>query len=210
MVALTPERAVAVGEFGVVAATQDGGQLWHTVPGAGRGTLTAIDAGGGRIIAVGLDGAAFEIYWPTEPESEEASEVTDEPLETAEAEDEAQEESAPDWLPELRPLDAGTEQHLFDLVLGASGDGLAVGDRTLLRFEGGSFASADAHESLALDFEWLGGAALGPDASLWAVGRAGLIARSGGGGASFERAIRWSDVEIAATSTAEDAEKEEP
>ena len=185
VVALGAERAIAVGEFGVVAVTFDGGERWQTASGGRGGTLTAIANGGGRTVTVGLDGVAFEIVWPSVDDSGQDRETPADSTDGSELP-----------LPRLVRIDTQTEQHLFDVVLGADGSGFACGDRVLLRLEKDVFRAAEVHESLALDFEWLGGATLGPNGSLWAVGRAGLIAQGGDEDGPFKRALEWSEVGI--------------
>jgi len=59
------QNAIIVGEFGVVAVTENGGELWSLVPGSDRSTWTAADHVNGRVIAVGLDGNALALELST-------------------------------------------------------------------------------------------------------------------------------------------------
>lgn len=59
------QNAIIVGEFGAVAVTENGGELWSLIPGSKRATWTAADHANGRVIAVGLDGNALALELST-------------------------------------------------------------------------------------------------------------------------------------------------
>jgi photosystem II stability/assembly factor-like uncharacterized protein len=55
-------NAVAVGEFGTLIRTRDGGATWSQIPSPAQTTYTAVAAAGDHAIAVGLTG--YIVYIP--------------------------------------------------------------------------------------------------------------------------------------------------
>lgn len=59
--AYSPQEAIAVGEFGLIVATNDGGVTWTRVTSPTKGTYTAVAVAATYAIAVGIDGIAVNV-----------------------------------------------------------------------------------------------------------------------------------------------------
>lgn len=144
--ALDERRAVAVGEFGVVAATNDGGQVWKVVTEQAFPSLLDIALAGDQGYAVGLNGTLLALgvgadgLWTAEPQS------------------------------------VGTSQHLLCVAVSTNGRDALIGGNGLLLTRGKSgFQTATVAPEVGLTYTWLGGAAIAEDGRAVAVGQGGLI-----------------------------------
>lgn len=59
--AYSPQEAIAVGEFGLIVSTNDGGLNWTRVMTPNKGTYTAVAVTSDHAIAVGIDGLAVQV-----------------------------------------------------------------------------------------------------------------------------------------------------
>jgi len=148
-------RLILVGEFGVVATSTDNGSHWSVLGGAESSvTFTSVATWGNHAMAVGLGGALVKV-----------SELPGSALETGE-----------ELSLQVENVNSGTEEHLFDLSLQPSGDGLAVGQGGVLRLVAGA---PDSHlapiESLP-GFRWYGGvSAVDKNGNYIVVGSSGAL-----------------------------------
>lgn len=145
VIAIDAMTAVAVGEFGIVIYTTDGGKAWHIAQSTTKTTLTAVAAYDNHIIVAGLDGIIL------------TTEITGEGL------------TAPRLLP------VNTKQSFFDIALNDKGDGYAVGRAAAFQIRDGNFSPAKLDSPYGRPSNWLGAVALLPDGGAFLVGKRGIV-----------------------------------
>lgn len=68
VLALDSQRAIVTGEFGVLAITENGGNHWQLLKTPRKTTMTALASTDTYIVAIGLDGTAWQFPFSQEPE----------------------------------------------------------------------------------------------------------------------------------------------
>lgn len=139
--------AILVGEFGVVAHTENGGQLWLVSFNADAGTLLSVAYMGDGAIAVGLDGGIFTLLQSTEAQREAVKVIRIAKHKKAEAKAmkkakrRKKEYTVNEYVPlpetdvdfNVSRIDGGTKEHLYGVTTSDKGDAYAVGASSLLK-----------------------------------------------------------------------------
>lgn len=162
-------HAIAVGEFGVVAITANGGATWTVVPVPVKTTYTAVTAARNFAMAVGLDGVAIII-----PRKRVKAGLT------------ARSQSS-----KMTALSIPTKSHLFDVALRPDGQGFLVGQSTILKYDGRTLEQVEAQAERDMRFSWYGGVALLPAGGAIIVGIQGLILELDQASNVFVQKTRW-------------------
>ncbi len=180
IVVRSESEAALVGEFGVVAHTQDGGEHWSLVANESRGTLLSIAAAGDRYVVVGSDGV-INLVSPVVSLSTSAvaeGTVTAVGPNQAEATVPAGQAPSPHAIEyQIQPLATGTTEHFFAVSAAGDGVAVAVGRSAVVKIHGTTVTPLVADDSVALPFSWFGGVAVLEDGSFWSVGIRGAVAR---------------------------------
>jgi hypothetical protein len=183
------DNAILVGEFGVVAHTENGGDTWLVTPLEEQITWLSVDGKNGSLYAVGLEGSMVRLTVATAAERE----GIDNRVAQLEAEEEARarkkaERRKRQYVPKEKQalphsdveyvatsISTGTTEHLFDIAMAGDTDAIAVGRSTVLKVSGSVATPLQAGPDFPLPFVWLGGVAVTPDGTLWSAGIRGLV-----------------------------------
>jgi hypothetical protein len=202
VIAKDANTAILVGEFGVVAHTENAGGLWLVSYNADAGTLLSIAQQGDTAIAVGLDGGIFALTVATEDQRAEAVKVraAKRAKLIARAMKKAKrrkKEYVPlefEDIPETQmdfhvsKIDSGTTEHLYD-VTEANGSVIAAGASSLLKISVKQRApvvvSLVPAEGFPLPFVWMGGVSVTPSGDVWAAGIRGMIVKGSASDMTF-------------------------
>lgn len=146
VVAKDANTAILVGEFGMVAHTENAGDLWLVSYNAEPGTLLSVAPQGGGAIAVGLDGGIYALTIATEEQRDEVKQMREAKHAklVAKAMKKAKRRKK-EYVPiefveipetdmdlHITKIDSGTKEHLYD-VAQANGAAIVVGASTLLK-----------------------------------------------------------------------------
>lgn len=149
VVALDARRAVAAGEFGVIAATEDAGATWRVITEQVYPTLLDLAIVKDRGYAVGLNGTLLSLGL----------------------------DGAGTW--QVSPVETGGVQHLLAVALSADGGtGLVGGNGVLFTVTGAKLAPAAVAPEFPLGYAWIGGVAIGRGGQAVAVGQGGVVLRA--------------------------------
>lgn len=88
-------------------------------------------------------------------------------------------------------IDTGSDAHLFDVALDASGNGFAVGAGSAFKVSGDVMTPVKIDLKQGADLVWLGGVGLSPSNSAIAAGSRGLLLRYQASTNSFEPLSDW-------------------
>lgn len=155
--ALDETRAIAVGEFGVVAFTRNAGQNWNVVTEQVYPTLLDVSISGDRGYAVGLNGTLLALT----------------------------QQGDGTWKVDVQPTN--TQAHMLAVAVAAGGkSALVAGNGMLLTLGQSGFQPAAISSKIDLNYLWLGGAALGDNGRAVVVGQGGLILAASATTATFE------------------------
>ncbi len=188
VVALSADRAVAVGEFGVIVHTENGGELWTTTPVETEVTWTAIDGVQGELVIVGLDGNAARLTLATE---EQRQAIVDILRQQAEAEEAKEKRKArlrkKEYIPQpinvslgeveyiLDQFDTSSSEHFFDVDFLPDGKSVIAGRGLILGYDGKGTAPFASDDNLPVEYMWFGGVAANGTGKFMAVGIRGLV-----------------------------------
>ena len=115
---LSKTRAMLAGEFGVIAETTDAGKTWKIISSSDiTATFTEIEQVNNSVLAVGLDGVVVQVN----TNSIEMVDSTEDGKST-----------------QIKVLDSGVSNHLFDIVSNKKGEGIVVGLANILKIKNGS------------------------------------------------------------------------
>lgn len=147
VIAKDANTAILVGEFGMVAHTEDAGNLWMVSFNDDPGTLLSVDYFGDGAIAVGLDGGIYTLMQSTQEQRDEVTEMR--LAKHAKAEAKAMKKAkrrkkayvAKEYVPfpetevdyQVTRVDSGTKEHLYGVTTASNGRAYVVGVSTLLQ-----------------------------------------------------------------------------
>jgi photosystem II stability/assembly factor-like uncharacterized protein len=192
--AKSADNALLVGEFGVVAHTENGGDVWLVTPVESDITWLAIDGGkdkdnNEKAYVVGLDGQILSLTLATDSQREAI--IAREAEKQAKAETRARKKAKrlgrefsakkAEQLPvsdieyAAEFIDSKTNEHLFDIAITAAGEAVVVGRSVMLKIVDATSIHLQADVGFPLSNIWLGGIDVLPDASIWAAGIRGLV-----------------------------------
>ena len=157
VVAKDANSAILVGEFGMIAHTENKGELWLVSYNPSKGTLLSIASHGDGAVAVGLDGGVTYITLATDEQMAEVKAIEQERL--AKIERKARKKAARkkreyipvvvEPLPEteinyyVTTVGTGIKNHLYDVSSTSAGDVIVVGASAMFKV---SISEATASE----------------------------------------------------------------
>jgi hypothetical protein len=185
------QTAVLVGEFGIIAHTENAGEYWKITPVETTVTWLSVAASKDCIYIVGLDGSGSCLTKASEEQSKKIA------LQRAEKIAKEQEKSRKKalrrgekyTLPEeyytpesdveyvVKPIETGSTEHLFDVVKMSDGGAVAVGRSTIIRLMRNKGVSLIANKGLPIDYLWFGGIDFSSTTQFWAAGIKGLVVK---------------------------------
>ena len=187
--AIDADNAIVVGEFGLVAHTQNAGELWTVTPAENTITWLAIDGSGDAIYVVGLDGSAAQLNVATD----EQREIIDKRLAAKIARMEAKARRKAKRLKKqyvpvvaksqirsdieyvVNAIDTKTSEHFFDVTVNTNGQAVAVGRSAVMQLNRQSAAPFLPQQSLPMNYLWFGGVDITSSGTVWAAGIRGLV-----------------------------------
>jgi len=183
--------AILVGEFGVIAHTENGGQTWLLTPTESSITYLAVAGNDELAYVVGLDGTVVRLSIATEAQwsamrkrvAEKAVKTKAKAIAKAKRKKRKYIEKAIVSLPQsdieyfLNPVSSNTSEHLFDVDVAKNGDALIVGRSTVIKISDSDTVALEPENAFPLPFVWLGGVSILPDGTFWASGIRGVIAK---------------------------------
>ena len=188
--AMDRDSAILVGEFGVVAHTENGGNYWLITPVKSKITWLAVDGADDMAYVVGLDGEILRLSIATEAQRKEIDRQAAAEAAKAEAKARARakrrkqqyvkKETAD--LPRsdieyfAEPIASGSGEHLFDITVTSSNEAVVVGRSAMLKIAGDTTAFLKPDDEFPLPFIWMGGVAVTSSGHIWAPGIRGLVA----------------------------------
>ena len=181
--------AILVGEFGLVAHTENAGEHWLITPVKSKITWLAVDGANDGAYAVGLDGEILRLSVASDAQRKEIDRQAAAEAAKAEAkararakrrkqqyvkkETEALPRSDIEYFTEF--VDSGTGEHLFDITMTGGNEAVVVGRSIMLKITGGTTAELTPAASFPLPYVWMGGVAVTPSGRIWAPGIRGLV-----------------------------------
>lgn len=195
--------AILVGEFGVIAHTEDAGEHWIITPVDTKVTWLSLALSQDCIYVVGLDGNAACLTVASEQQREEIDKnlaqryAKEQEKARKKAARRGQKYSAPlkDDIPRsaveyvVTPITTGSTEHLFDVVKLSDGGALTVGRSTVVRLRQGKGMPLEATEGLPIDYLWFGGVGFSSTDQFWAVGIQGLVIKGDVSQMSYSAAL---------------------
>jgi photosystem II stability/assembly factor-like uncharacterized protein len=161
VVAKDADSAILVGEFGMIAHTENKGELWLVSYNPSRATLLSVASHGDGAIAVGLDGGVVSIALATDEQWAEV-EAIEQALQ-AKKEEKARKKAARkkrEYVPEhveplpkvdtnyyITKIDSGLTNHLYDVSATASNEVVVVGASVMFKVSEAEKEVAAAIES---------------------------------------------------------------
>ena len=187
--AIDRASAILVGEFGVVAHTENGGNYWLITPVKSKITWLAVDGADDMAYVVGLDGEILRLSIATEAQRKEIDRQTAAEAAKAEAKARARAKrrkqqyvkKVSDTLPRseieyfAEPIASGTGEHLFDVTVTSSNEAVVVGRSAMLKITGNMTTFLQPDDGFPLPFIWMGGVAVTTAGRIWAPGIRGLV-----------------------------------
>ena len=181
--------AILVGEFGVVAHTENGGKHWLITPVESKITWLAVDGADDMAYVVGLDGEILRLSIATEAQRKEIDRQAAAEAAKAEAKARARAKRRKQQyvkketgnLPRSdmeyfsEPIASGSREHFFDVVVTSSNEAVAVGRSAMLKITGSTTVFLTPDNDFPLPFVWMGGVAVTSAGRIWAPGIRGLV-----------------------------------
>ena len=191
VVAKDANSAILVGEFGVVAHTENAGKLWMVSYNPHKNTILSIAKSDQGAVAVGLDGGIFNITLATDEQRAEVKAIEEERLAKIEAKaiKKAQRRKkvyvpkVVEPLPEteidyyITKIDSGTKEHIYDVSETPNGDAIAVGAHTVVKISADTVTPLTPMNDFPLPFVWVGGVSVTPSGDIWAAGIRGMVVK---------------------------------
>jgi hypothetical protein len=191
VIAKDANTAIVIGEFGVIAHTEDSGQLWSISYNSEKNTLLSIAATQNGAVAVGLDGGVYQIQLATEEQRAEVkatllaeqTQAEEKARKTAERRGRTYVPKVAEELPEteidyhVSKIDSGIKEHLYDVASAPNGSVIAVGVSSVLKISGETVTPLLPAEDFPLPFVWMGGVDVTPSGDIWSAGLRGMIVK---------------------------------
>ncbi len=184
------DTAILVGEFGVVAHTENSGKHWLITPVESKITWLAVDGADDMAYVVGLDGEILRLSVATEAQRKEIDRQA--AAEAAKAETKARARAKrrkqqyvkkeTENLPRSdieyfsEPIASGSMEHFFDVMVTSSNEAVVVGRSAMLKITGSTTTFLTPDNDFPLPFVWMGGVAVTSAGRIWAPGIRGLVA----------------------------------
>lgn len=188
VVALSADRAVAVGEFGVIVHTENGGELWTTTPVETDVTWTAIDGVQDELVIVGLDGNAARLIVATKEQREAIVDILRQQAEVEEAKKKRKARlRKKEYIPQpinvsvgdveyvLDQFDTFSSEHFFDVDYLPDGQSVIAGQSLILGLDAKGTVPFANNDNLPVEFMWFGGVASNGPGKFMAVGIRGVV-----------------------------------
>ena len=187
--AIDRDSAILVGEFGVVAHTENGGNYWLITPVKSKITWLAVDGADDMAYVVGLDGEILRLSIATEAQRKEIDRQAAAEAAKAEAKARARAKrrkqqyvkKETEDLPRsdieyfADPIASGSGEHLFDITVISSNEAVVVGRSAMLKITGDATTFLKPDDEFPLPFIWMGGVAVTSTGHIWAPGIRGLV-----------------------------------
>lgn len=191
VVAKDANSAILVGEFGVVAHTENAGKLWMVSYNPHKNTILSVAKNDQGAVAVGLDGGIFNIALASDEQRAEVKAIEEKRLAKIEAKaiKKAQRRKkvyvpkVVEPLPEteidyyITKIDSGTKEHIYDVSETPNGDAIAVGAHTVVKISADTVTALTPMNDFPLPFVWVGGVSVTPSGDIWAAGIRGMIVK---------------------------------
>ena len=191
VIAKDANTAILVGEFGVVAHTENAGELWLVSYNADRSTLLSVASIEGGAIAVGLDGGIYKILPSSEEQRLEVKAIRVAKHAKQQAKERKKVERRGkvyvpkelELLPEtevdyvVKKIDSGTKEHFYDVTEMPNGEAIIVGVSSVTKVSGETVTPLSPAQDFPLPFVWIGGVDVTPSGDLWAAGLRGMIVK---------------------------------
>lgn len=182
-------NAVLVGEFGVIAHTENGGVTWLITPYKTKTTWLSIAGKNETIYAAGLDGNIIRLNVANEDQRREIVEKRKKDIAKRERKARAKAKRLnKEYVVEkvaslpvseveyfVQKLKSNTKEHLFDIDVNSSNSAVVVGRSTILKVNELSVTPFKTIDNLPLPFIWFAGAVVLDNSKIWAVGIRGLV-----------------------------------
>ena len=168
---LSKTRAMLAGEFGVIAETINAGKTWTVISSPDiKATFTEIEQVGNSILAVGLDGVVAEVNsnkfnFLTATKDEEQLQV--------------------------KVLNSGVNNHLFDIVANKNGEGIAIGLANILAIKNGNKLKKIEIDIPDLNYLYFMGATPLSESKYALVGARGLAITLDTSTAEINGLVKW-------------------
>ena len=187
--AINRDSAILVGEFGVVAHTENGGNYWLITPVKSKITWLAVDGADDMAYVVGLDGEILRLSIATEAQRKEIDRQAAAAAAKAEAKARARAKRRKQQYVKMEsgvlprsdieyfaePIVSGSGEHLFDITVTSSNEAVVVGRSTMLKITENMTAFLKPDDEFPLPFIWMGGVAVTSTGHIWAPGIRGLV-----------------------------------
>ena len=183
------DTAILVGEFGVLAHTENGGKFWLITPVKSKVTWLAVDGADDTAYVVGLDGEILRLSIATETQRKEIDRLAVTEAAKAEAKARArakrrkqqyvkketgfQPRSDIEYFTEA--IDSGSREHFFDVTVTSSNEAVVVGRSAILKITDNMTSFLTPDNDFPLPFVWMGGVAVTSKGIIWAPGIRGLV-----------------------------------
>ncbi len=191
VVAKDANTAILVGEFGVVAHTENAGKLWLVSYNSHKNTILSVAKSAKGAVAVGLDGGIFNIGIATDEQRAQVKAIKQEQLAKIEAKaikkakrrKKVYVPKVVEPLPEtdidyyITKIDSGTKEHIYDVTETPNGDAIAVGAHTVVKISADTVTSLTPMNNFPLPFVWVGGVSVTPSGDIWAAGIRGMVVK---------------------------------
>lgn len=191
VVAKDANSAILVGEFGVVAHTENAGKLWMVSYNPHKNTILSVAKNDQGAVAVGLDGGVFNIAIASDEQRAEVKAIEEERLAKIEAKaikkakrrKKVYVPKVVEPLPEteidyyITKIDSGTKEHIYDVSETPNGDAIAVGAHTVVKISADTVTALTPMNDFPLPFVWVGGVSVTPSGDIWAAGIRGMIVK---------------------------------
>jgi len=165
--AINAQRAVLVGEFGVVAITNNGGATWFVQKtGTNKTLLDVSDSDDDAFVAAGVDGVLLSI--DIKPEVEKSN--SDNPVVITAI------------------IESHTVEPFFAITRWGKGRTLVAGRSVVALIDNGEVTHLAPDSSIQLPFAWYGGVDVDGEDRFWLVGVRGAIASGSLSEGGFSRA----------------------
>jgi len=183
------DNAIVVGEFGVVAHTENAGEHWLLTSVESKVTWLSVAGAKDTAYVVGLDGEILRLSPATESQRNEIDALLAEVAAKKEAKSRAKAKRMKrEFVKEktvvlprseieyfAESIETNSKEHLFDIAMTVNNEAIVVGRSTVLKLSDDNVASLKPDEGFPLPFIWMGGVSVTPAGRIWAPGIRGLV-----------------------------------